>query len=109
VRAVSLLVKDGDMWWMGMLGWTQEQIDAMDREKAVAEVAAREEYERLLKEPPTNSIGSRPMTKEELDAKQRAWDATTVVFCEAVSRRVGSVKLRPTGLSAAESGGPQRS
>jgi hypothetical protein len=26
----------------------------------------------------------------------------SLVFCETVSRRVGSAKLRPTGLSAAE-------
>jgi hypothetical protein len=57
-------------------GWTQEQIDAMDREKAVVEAVAREEYnERLLKEPPTNNIGSGLMTKEELDVKQCSWDA----------------------------------
>ena len=56
-------------------GWTQEQVDAMDREKTVAEAAAWEQYnERLLKEPPTNNIGSRPMTQEKFDAKNRAWD-----------------------------------
>jgi hypothetical protein len=60
-------------------GWTQEQINAMDCDKAVVEAAARSKYkQRLLKKLQTNSISSRPMAKEELDAEQRAYDALGV-------------------------------
>jgi hypothetical protein len=47
-------------------GWTQEQIDAMDREEAAAQAAARERWK-----PPQKEL----LTQEELDAKQRTYDA----------------------------------
>ena len=60
-------------------GWTQEQIDAMDREEAAARKRAREEFEeRRRREPPTPWIPNQPQTQEEMDARFRAWDAVGV-------------------------------
>ncbi|KJZ69992.1 hypothetical protein HIM_10619 [Hirsutella minnesotensis 3608] len=44
-------------------GWTQEQIDAMDREKA----AARKEYQNQLRMEPPKGFWGRPITQEERD------------------------------------------
>ncbi|KND86525.1 hypothetical protein TOPH_08827 [Tolypocladium ophioglossoides CBS 100239] len=64
-------------------GWTQEQVDAMHREEATHQeelVAIHLAYdaaaqERRQEEQPTNSIVNQPLTREELDAKHRAWNA----------------------------------